>query len=180
MIAYMIIIILIIVIANLLLTIWQFKIYRKKENIDEQSSSHTDLKYQIKFLSFALIIVSVVIGFLGWNAKESAVDELKKEIFKEFDSILSIYVVEDTISISPEETKKLRFKDMKRIDGENLPKFYKAPLVIISTKNGYITYTNLTKDFIEIRMYNEGEYNWGEIGPHPFSGKITLWIVEKE
>jgi len=155
----------------------------KKNNSKNESENETEkyyeLKFQIRILSFSLVIASVLLGFLSWNVKKDAVNELKTEIFQEFDSVLNFYVVEHYVSTSTEDTLRIDFSELKRTNNEELPKFYKAPLMFVSAENAVFSVMKINKNYVIIRLIPEGKYRWGDICPYDYSGKITLWFVEK-
>jgi len=148
----------------------------KNENENEK---YYELKFQIRILSFSLVLASVLLGFLSWNVKKDAVKELKMEIFKEFDSVLNFYVVEHYVSTSTEDTLRIDFSELKKTNNEKLPKFYKAPLMFVSAENSVFSVMKINKDYVIIRLIPEGASDIGSSKPYDYSGKITLWFVEK-
>ncbi|MCK5050829.1 MAG: hypothetical protein KAS53_03750 [Candidatus Cloacimonetes bacterium] len=150
----------------------------QKQNLKNVDEKYYELKFQIRILSFSLVLASVLLGFLSWNVKKDAVKELKMEIFKEFDSVLNFYVVEHTVTTSTEDTLRINFSDLKRTNNENLPKFYKSPLMFVSAENAVFSVIRITKNYVTIRLIPEGKYRI-DAGHYDYNGKITLWFVEK-
>ncbi len=149
------------------------------ENNNKEIEKFYEFKLQIRLISFTLLLGVAIIGYLGWNVKIQAVKELKTEIFKEFDSVLNFYVAEDSISISTNDTLKINFSKLRRTNSEKLPKFYKAPLIIVTAENAVFGIIKICKDYVIIRLIPEGKYKSNEMGPYNYNGKITLWFVEK-
>lgn len=165
--------------STIVILILQLK--NRKHNIEKESKNEMfyELKFQIRILSFSLIIASILIGFLGWNVKKDAVNELKTEIFQEFDSVLNFYVVEHYVSTSTEDTLRIDFSELKRTNNKKLPKFYKYPLTFVSAENAVFSVMEIDKDYVIIRLIPEGKYRWDDIHPYDYNGKITLWFVER-
>jgi len=165
----------------ILVFILQFK--DKKSNSKTESEKeiekYYELKFQIRILSFSLVIASVLLGFLSWNVKKDAVNELKTEIFQEFDSVLNFYVVEHYVSTSTEDTLRIDFSELKRTNNEKLPKFYKTPLMFVSAENAIFSVMKIKKDYVIIRLIPEGKYIVSDMKQYGFNGKITLWFVER-
>jgi hypothetical protein len=156
----------------------------KKENNSKNESEietekYYELKFQIRILSFSLVIASILLGFLSWNVKKDAVQELKTEIFKEFDSVLNFYVVEHSVTTSTGDTIRIDFSELKRTNNEKLPKFYISPLMFVSAENAMFSIIKINKDYVIIRLIPEGRSNIGSSKPYDYVGKITLWFVEK-
>lgn len=151
---------------------------KKNKTVDNKEFYKIQLEHQ--YTKALIILASIAIVFFGFNVQEKAVNEVKKEIFKEFDSILSFYVVEDSISISVDDSLRLYFKDLRRLNNEPLPKFYKKPLITISTYNALFIIERIDTDFLDIRLNKEGWYNVDDATPTYFKGKIVLWFVERK
>ena len=165
----------------ILILILQFlnKKNNSKNEIEIETEKYYELKFQIRILSFSLVIASALLGFLSWNVKKDAVNELKTEIFKEFDSVLNFYVVEHSVTTSTEDTIRIDFSELKRTNNEKLPKFYKSPLMFVSAENAMFSVIKINKDYVIIRLIPEGRSNIGSMKPYDYIGKITLWFVEK-
>lgn len=157
------------------------QLQNKKNNSKNESENEKfyELKFQIRILSFSLVIASVLLGFLSWNVKKDAVNELKTEIFQEFDSVLNFYVVEHYVSTSTEDTLRIDFSELKRTNNEKLPKFYKTPLMFVSAENAIFSVMKIKKDYVIIRLIPEGKYIVSDMKQYDFNGKITLWFVER-
>lgn len=149
---------------------------KKNKTVDNKEFYKIQLEHQ--YTKALIILASISIVFFGFNVQEKAVNEVKKEIFKEFDSVLNFYVVEDSISIS-DDSLRLYFKDLSRLNNEPLPKFYKKPLITISASNAIFIIERIDKDFLDIRLNKEGWYIPKDAGPKSFNGKIVLWFVER-
>ena len=164
-----------------LIFILQFKDKKSKSKTESEKEieKYYELKFQIRILSFSLIIASILLGFLSWNVKKDAVQELKTEIFQEFDSVLNFYVAEHTVTTSTEDTLRINFSDLKRTNNENLPKFYKSPLMFVSAENAMFSVIKINKNYVIIRLIPEGKYKAGDMSPYDYNGKITLWFVER-
>ena len=154
---------------------------KKNKTVDNNELYKIQLEHQ--YIKALLVLAGIAIVFFGFNVQEKAVNEVKEEIFKEFDSVLNFYIAETEIEMTKVDTVYgIPFNEMLPISSKTIPIFYRKPFVFIQSDPYIFTIEKITKNYVDIKWF------WQYEGPTidkmgidlPKKSKINFWIVEKE
>ncbi len=153
---------------------------KKNKIVDNKEFYKIQLEHQ--YTKALLVIACIAIVFFGFNVQEKVVNEVKKDIFKEFDSVLNFYVAEKEVEVVKTDSLiRVYFNEMEPVRGEKIS-FFKTPIVHIQADSLIFTIEKITKHYIDLKWFWQFEgATWDLMGIDlPKKSKVSFWIVEKE